>query len=245
MHAWRASSTRHHSWLPCAHPNHTPPLPLFLCSLPQPHLDRTKLCELDDAQLDKRYVTQRDGLRTVVQDRAKAKVVGGQQLTGKTLARLLQSLISALNAKEIPTGASLIDSFNREIVAKALQLYVAKLDAAVKLPVDADALEQVRACVGRRCRRVCQCGAAGVGGSHQLKAAGCITHVVPRRGQDRWQNVLLTVGTAAVTACWVVAGAGARGGAGCSRGVVLRASTGQAASRHPEGPAGSSDCKGT
>jgi hypothetical protein len=111
--------------------------------LPQPHLDRTKLCELDDSQLDKRYLTQRDGLRTVVQDRAKAKVVGGQQLTGKTLARLLQSLISALNAKEIPTGASLIESFNREIVAKALQLYVAKLDAAVQLPVDADALEQV------------------------------------------------------------------------------------------------------
>jgi len=114
-----------------------------VCSLPQPHLDRTKLCELNDTQLDQRYVTQRDGLRQVVQARAKAKVVGGQQLTGKSLARLLQSLITALNAKEIPTGASLIESFNREIVAKALQQYVAQLDSAVQLPVDADVLEQV------------------------------------------------------------------------------------------------------
>lgn len=114
-----------------------------VCSLPQPHLDRTKLCGLNDSQLDKRYLTQRDGLRQVVEGRAKAKVVGGQQLTGKTLARLLQSLITALNAKEIPTGASLIESFNREIVAKALQLYVSKLDAAVRLPIDADELEKV------------------------------------------------------------------------------------------------------
>lgn len=143
--------------------------------MPQPHLDRTKLCELDDSQLDKRYVAQRDGLRTVVQDRAKAKVVGGQQLTGKTLARLLQSLISALNAKEIPTGASLIESFNREIVAKALQLYVATLDAAVKLPVDADALEQV--CVWGGAAGGCQCGAAGVGGSLSLPSAeACRLH---------------------------------------------------------------------
>jgi hypothetical protein len=112
-------------------------------SLPQPHLDRTKLCELNDSQLDQRYVTQRNGLRQVVEDRTRAKVVGGQQLTGKTLARLLQSLITALNAKEIPTGASLIESFNREIVTKALQLYVLSLDAALQLPVDSEALEQV------------------------------------------------------------------------------------------------------
>lgn len=68
--------------------------PCCLRSLQQPHLDRTKLCELNDTQLDQRYVTQRDGLRQVVQDRAHAKVVGGQQLTGKALARLLQSLIT-------------------------------------------------------------------------------------------------------------------------------------------------------
>jgi len=47
-------------------------------------------------------------------------------LTGKELAALLQGLVTALNAKEIPTGAGLIDSFNKEIVNKALQLYGVK-----------------------------------------------------------------------------------------------------------------------
>lgn len=70
------------------------PSPLTPYSLPQPHLDRTALCRLNDTELDKRYITQRDGLRQVVQDRAHAKVVGGQQLTGKALARLLQTLIT-------------------------------------------------------------------------------------------------------------------------------------------------------
>lgn len=113
-------------------------------SLPQPHLDRTKLCELNDTELDQRYVKQRDALRTVVQRQAQQKLVGGQPLTGKTLGSLLQSLVAALNAKEIPTGAGLIESFNREIVMKALQLYQQKLDAAVTLPVDEEVLTQVR-----------------------------------------------------------------------------------------------------
>jgi hypothetical protein len=74
--------------------HHHSPHPLTSSSLPQPHLDRTALCRLNDTELDKRYITQRDGLRQVVQDRAHAKVVGGQQLTGKALARLLQTLIA-------------------------------------------------------------------------------------------------------------------------------------------------------
>jgi hypothetical protein len=64
---------------------------------------------------------------------------------------------AALNAKEIPTGASLIESFNREIVTKAMQLYVEKLDAAVKLPVDAEELEKVRGVIWdyRHCHHHC------------------------------------------------------------------------------------------
>lgn len=112
-------------------------------SLPQPHLDRTKLCELNDTDLDQRYVRQRDALRQVIKHEAQQKLVGGQPLTGKTLARLLQSLVTALNAKDIPTGAGLIESFNREIVSKALQMYQQKLDDGVKLPADEAALDQV------------------------------------------------------------------------------------------------------
>lgn len=112
-------------------------------SLPQPHLDRTKLCDLADSELDQRYVTQRDALRQLVKQQARQKLVGGQPLTGKALANLLQTLVAALNAKEIPTGAGLIESFNREIVTKALELYQQKLDGAVELPVDEHVLEQV------------------------------------------------------------------------------------------------------
>lgn len=168
----------------------SPPSPPFLPisapienSLPQPHLDRTKLCELNDTELDQRYVTQRDGLRQVVQDRAHAKVVGGQQLTGKTLAQLLQSLISALNAKEIPTGASLIESFNREIVAKALAQYVSQLDAAVQLPVEASALDQVggRGNEGGQMQVCVQVGRCGLLGSLQWRCLTSWTCVVRPR----------------------------------------------------------------
>eukprot|EP00775_Hariotina_reticulata_P007219 gene7219-7432_t len=114
-------------------------------SLPQPHLDRTRLCELNDTQLDQHYVKQRDALKLVVHHLAGQKAVGGKALTGKDLAALLQNLVTALNAKEIPTGAGLIDSFNREIVSKALQLYVSNLDAAVQLPVDEAVLAQADA----------------------------------------------------------------------------------------------------
>ncbi|WIA19894.1 hypothetical protein OEZ85_005794 [Tetradesmus obliquus] len=111
-------------------------------SLPQPHLDRTKLCELNDSQLEPSYVSQRDALKRLVLQQAAQKVVGGEALTGKRLAALLQSLIAALNAKEIPTGAGLIDSFNREAVSKALAAFTEALDQAVQLPVDESVLDQ-------------------------------------------------------------------------------------------------------
>ncbi|WIA40191.1 hypothetical protein OEZ86_013580 [Tetradesmus obliquus] len=111
-------------------------------SLPQPHLDRTKLCELNDSQLEPSYVSQRDALKRLVLQQAAQKVVGGEALTGKRLAALLQSLIAALNAKEIPTGAGLIASFNREAVSKALAAFTEALDQAVQLPVDASVLDQ-------------------------------------------------------------------------------------------------------
>eukprot|EP00882_Tetradesmus_deserticola_P022407 GHRQ01024311.1.p1 GENE.GHRQ01024311.1~~GHRQ01024311.1.p1 ORF type:complete len:488 (+),score=152.10 GHRQ01024311.1:293-1756(+) len=111
-------------------------------SLPQPHLDRTKLCDLADSQLEPSYVAQRDALKRLVLQQAAQKIVGGEVLTGKRLAALLQSLVTALNAKDIPTGAGLIDSFNREAVSKALAAFSAALDRAVQLPVDEPVLDQ-------------------------------------------------------------------------------------------------------
>lgn len=46
--------------------------------LRQPHLERTRLCELADEQLDARYVQQRAALRAHLAAMVKPKVVGGQ-----------------------------------------------------------------------------------------------------------------------------------------------------------------------
>ena len=49
--------------------------------LRQPHLERTRLCELADEQLDARYVRQRAALRAHLAAMVKPKVVGGQART--------------------------------------------------------------------------------------------------------------------------------------------------------------------
>ena len=46
--------------------------------LRQPHLERTRLCELSDAELDPVYVRQRDALRDTVRELAHPKSVNGQ-----------------------------------------------------------------------------------------------------------------------------------------------------------------------
>lgn len=46
--------------------------------LRQPHLERTRLCELSDAELDPVYVRQRDALRGTVRQLARPKSVNGQ-----------------------------------------------------------------------------------------------------------------------------------------------------------------------
>ena len=46
--------------------------------LRQPHLERTRLCQLSDAELDPVYVRQRDELRTRVRQLARPKSVNGQ-----------------------------------------------------------------------------------------------------------------------------------------------------------------------
>ncbi len=43
-------------------------------SLRQPHLERTRLCELTDDQLDHKYVQQRDALKQLVHTLARPKV---------------------------------------------------------------------------------------------------------------------------------------------------------------------------
>ncbi|GAX76575.1 hypothetical protein CEUSTIGMA_g4021.t1 [Chlamydomonas eustigma] len=120
-------------------------------SLAQPHLERTKLCELPDSVLDPKYVGQRDGLKTLVKDLALPKLLGGHAATGSQLADLLQKLVMALNSQEIPNVASMLEVFNKDLVrmnvasmlevfnkdlvSKSVKRYQALL-ATLRLPLD-------------------------------------------------------------------------------------------------------------
>lgn len=84
--------------------------------LHQPHMERTKLCELGDEQLDPKYVEQRTGLRQLVQQLAKPKKVNGKVMTGPGLAELVSQMVTALNARDIPTAGSILEHFNKELV---------------------------------------------------------------------------------------------------------------------------------
>ena len=56
--------------------------------LRQPHLERTRLCQLSDAELDPVYVRQRDALHDTVRQLARPKRVNGQARCAATGAPL-------------------------------------------------------------------------------------------------------------------------------------------------------------
>ena len=108
--------------------------------LPQPHLDRTRLCEIPDSELDPDYLKKRDELKAAVSASALAKVVRGQPLDGPGLAELISQVVTALNAREIPTAGSLIAYFNKELVDSCREMYVKALER-VKIPVESGDLD--------------------------------------------------------------------------------------------------------
>lgn len=108
--------------------------------LPQPHIERTRLCEIPDDQLDPVYRAKRDTLKHTVYHSAAPKFVRGVPLTGEGLADLIRETVTALNDREIPTSGSLIGYFNRELVDSCRQLF-AKLLEEQKLPVEVKSLE--------------------------------------------------------------------------------------------------------
>ncbi|KAG8098545.1 hypothetical protein GUJ93_ZPchr0013g35957 [Zizania palustris] len=110
-------------------------------SLPQPHLQRTRLCEMDDKELDHLYVERRDQLKQVVASITKPKIVQGKTLNGKEFVSFLQQIIDALNKGEIPSTGSLVEIFNKAILERCLKLYREKMDG-LGLPVPVDRLQQ-------------------------------------------------------------------------------------------------------
>lgn len=129
--------------------------------LTQPHLERTKLCELGDDKLEPTYVTQRETLRKIVRNDAVAKsslgaalaASGGgihqakdapsgnnKQMTGVSLAALMERSVNALNEGDFPTAGSVVDAFNRDALDLRVAAYTNTLDA-ITLPAENAELE--------------------------------------------------------------------------------------------------------
>ncbi|CAL4919588.1 unnamed protein product [Urochloa decumbens] len=111
-------------------------------SLPQPHLQRTKLCEMEDKELEPLYVKRREELKQLVTSIIKPKIVQGKTLSGKDFVSFLQQILEALNKGEIPSTGSLVEIFNKAILDRCLKAYREKMDG-LGLPVPVDKLQQV------------------------------------------------------------------------------------------------------
>lgn len=107
--------------------------------LRQPHLERTRLCELNDSQLETAYVRQRDELKLLVQRMAKPKRINGQVMDGAALAKLIERMVGALNSRDIPTAGSILEGFNKDLVYTVRDKYMHTMEA-LRLPVDETAL---------------------------------------------------------------------------------------------------------
>ncbi|XP_059433258.1 uncharacterized protein LOC132166458 [Corylus avellana] len=92
-------------------------------SLPQPHLQRTKLCDMKDAELDPIYVKKREQLKELVAGIIRPKIVQGKTLNGKEFVSFLEQILEALNKGEIPSTGSLVEVFNKGILERCMKLY--------------------------------------------------------------------------------------------------------------------------
>ncbi|KAK4276554.1 hypothetical protein QN277_014688 [Acacia crassicarpa] len=89
-------------------------------SLPQPHLQRTKLCDMEDIELDRAYVKRREQLKKPVASIIRPKIVQGKSLNGKEFVSFLEQILEALNKGEIPSTGSLVEVFNKGILEMVL-----------------------------------------------------------------------------------------------------------------------------
>ncbi|CAA0832149.1 Guanylate-binding family protein [Striga hermonthica] len=110
-------------------------------SLPQPHLQRTKLCDMNDTELDPLYVKRRDQLKAVVSSIIRPKIVQGKSLNGKEFVSFLEQILEALNKGEIPSTGSLVEVFNKGILDRCLKLYSDHM-GKLGLPISENTLQQ-------------------------------------------------------------------------------------------------------
>uniref|UniRef100_A0A1D1ZEI7 Guanylate-binding protein 4 n=1 Tax=Anthurium amnicola TaxID=1678845 RepID=A0A1D1ZEI7_9ARAE len=109
-------------------------------SLPQPHLQRTKLCDMKDSDLDPMYVRKREQLKEVVTSILRPKIVQGKPLNGKEFISFLEQILDALNKGEIPSTGSLVEVFNKEILDRCLKLFTQMMDR-LRLPLEENQLK--------------------------------------------------------------------------------------------------------
>ncbi|XP_047954258.1 guanylate-binding protein 4-like isoform X1 [Salvia hispanica] len=110
-------------------------------SLPQPHLQRTKLCDMKDDELEPIYVKRRDQLIAVVSSIIRPKIVQGKTLNGKDFVSFLEQILEALNKGEIPSTGSLVEVFNKGILERCLKLYNGHM-AVLSFPTMERSLQQ-------------------------------------------------------------------------------------------------------
>ncbi|KNA19971.1 hypothetical protein SOVF_056590 [Spinacia oleracea] len=110
-------------------------------SLPQPHLQRTRLCEMNDTQLDPGYVKKRDQMKELVASIIRPKVVQGKMLNGKEFVTFLEQIIEALNKGEIPSTGSLVEVFNKKIIERCLKSYNERM-SVLSLPLSEESLKK-------------------------------------------------------------------------------------------------------
>ncbi|XP_042006772.1 guanylate-binding protein 4-like [Salvia splendens] len=110
-------------------------------SLPQPHLQRTKLCDMRDDELEPIYVKKRDQLKAVVSSIIRPKIVQGNTLNGKEFVSFLKQILEALNKGEIPSTGSLVEVFNKGILERCLKLYNGHM-AVLSFPTTEMSLQQ-------------------------------------------------------------------------------------------------------
>ncbi|KAF3436228.1 hypothetical protein FNV43_RR23320 [Rhamnella rubrinervis] len=109
-------------------------------SLPQPHLQRTKLCDMKDGELDPLYVKRRDQLKELVSSIIRPKIVQGKTLNGKEFVSFLEQILEALNKGEIPSTGSLVEVFNKGILERCLKVYSERM-AKLGLPLSEQSLQ--------------------------------------------------------------------------------------------------------
>ncbi|CAL9757583.1 unnamed protein product [Musa acuminata subsp. burmannicoides] len=108
--------------------------------LPQPHLQRTKLCDMKDTELDPLYVQNREHFKQLVASIIRPKIVQGKTLNGKEFIAFLKQTLDALNKGEIPSTGSIVEVFNKAILERCLKLYGQGM-SKLQLPVPENKLQ--------------------------------------------------------------------------------------------------------